>query len=246
MRAVIKCEFIFKGGLRERQRAVRINKFLEHLPWNSPLLSHHEDVAPKLEQVLQEFPSIRNYLDSTTLNSIYLPASETWGIITEATIGAIIDIRLTNKLAEHLKQACEDVVLTLVRAASLRSNRSEFKISFRIIHILEKESDAPVYIGEPVIQRPVRFALRNQKLEKIIGITSSFIAITSLFLSSPIAETVYRHIESQEWASWVDNFLLQISVATLATAFISFLKITLYAFDIRREQPIYWRLSRPA
>jgi hypothetical protein len=246
MRAIIKCEFIFKDSLREEQRASKIVKFLKELPWNSPLLDHHENVAHRLQQLYEEFPTIKNYLEETHLKTIYVSASETWGVISETTIGTSVDIRLVNKIGEYLKQACEEVVSGLARVASLKNNKSDFKLNFRSIQILDKESDIPIYIGEPNLGKPFLLALKQQKLETVIGIASLFIALIALYLSSPTADKLYQIFSTQEWANWAKNSIFQISIVTLATGFISFFKIAIYAFDVRRIRPIFWRLSQPA
>jgi hypothetical protein len=150
MRGVIKCELVFNQERRQDARTTVILRFLKELPWSPPFLDHHEEISPRLQEVFEAFPSKESYLNEANLKTIYIPTSESWGAITEATVGGSLDIRLTNKITENLKQACDEIVAGLINAASLRKNRSIFRLRFRAIQILGSESDFPIYIGEAV------------------------------------------------------------------------------------------------
>ncbi|MGD1018060.1 MAG: phage holin family protein [Verrucomicrobiia bacterium] len=216
---------------------------MKDLPWSPPFLDHHEEVSPHLQEVFDAFPSKGSYLNEANLKTIYIPTSESWGVITEPTVGGALDIRLTNKITENLKQACDEVVAGLIDVASRRRNRSTFKLQFRAIQILGSESDTPIYIGEAVEDHLLKTALREQKLEALIGAVAFGFALVFLWLSSPSADWLLSFLRSPQWSNWVANIIGQFSVAALVISFVSLLKIILYALDLRKRRPIRWRLS---
>jgi hypothetical protein len=241
---IIKCEIRFSNNIVKDSRGDILLQFLDELPWSPPFLDHHPEIEPKLSDLYSDFPESASYLKESHLRTIYHASSDTWGIITEAALDTL-DIRFSNPITERLKQTSEAIVNEFMRIASDRTYSSTLTLDFKVIQILDKEYNLPVYVGEVLHQGSMRSAMKEQKLEFAIGVISLAIAIILLYITSPLAGSLFKAITSIEWSSWLSNNAIQLSTATLAVALVSFLKIILYAIDLRKIKPIRWRLAQP-
>lgn len=243
MRAVIKCEFIPRPGksLHPEDPDSDTNAVLDvihAIRFTSPLADHHEEIAKRRSALLSEFYWDRALLEWTCLQMIYHAATDTWGLITEASLDTL-DIRLANPVAERLKSACSAVVHEIQRIAALPSTRDLLEVRFIVVHLFEGTSDVPVYVGQVLRRSSVRQAINEQRLEAVLAVVLLSASMILFYLTSPLSLGSGLRL-GPLWAEWFHENASSLFTATLAAGALSLTKVILHWFDVRRASPVRW------